>query len=92
MRRALLVLSVLAAACRSEADRERQEKRALEESISQSQDSVHKLNMKELEGTELSAEELATRQRLKEQAEEDQNGGNAPPPPQAPPETAEEGG
>lgn len=80
LRRAALLLAVLAAACRGEADRERQEKRALEESISRSQETVHKLNMKELEGTELSAEELATRRRLKEQAEEDENGGNTPEP------------
>lgn len=91
LRRAALLLAVLAAACRGEADRERQEKRALEESVSRSQETVHKLNMKELEGAELTAEEVATRQRLKEQAEEDENGGNSPPPPAAP-EPPEGGG
>lgn len=85
LRRALLALAVLAAACRSEADRERREKRALEESVSQSKEAVHKLNMKELEGAELTAEEQATRLRLKEQAEEDENGGNAPEPAATPP-------
>lgn len=90
MRRAGILAAVLAAAaCRNQAELERREKRALDESVSAAQDAAHKLNMKELEGGELSPEELARRQSLKEQIEEEQNGGNAPEPP---PEPAEEPG
>lgn len=84
--RAVLLLSFLAAgACRNAADLERREKRALQESVSQAKDEVHKLDLKELAGAELGPEEQALRRRLKEQAEEDENGGNAPEPPEPPP-------
>lgn len=86
LRRAVVLACVLAAgACRNEAALERREKRALEESVSQAKDEVHKLDLKELAGAELSPEEVALRQRLKEQAEEDENGGNAPSPTAAEP-------
>lgn len=80
MRLAPLLLALTAAGCRNEANLARREKRALEESVSQAQDQVHKLNMKELEGTELTEEEKSLRQKLKEQAAEDENGGNTPEP------------
>lgn len=89
MRAAGLLLLAALAACRRQVDLERREKRALEESVSQAQDQVHKLNMKEIAGEQLSAEEAALRQRLKEQAEEDQNGGEGKPPQ---PEPAPDGG
>jgi hypothetical protein len=76
----LALLSAALTACRREADLERREKRALAESVSQAQDTVHKLNMKELGGAALSDEEVALRKKLKEQAEEDQNGGEGRPP------------
>lgn len=90
LRRAWLALALVgAAACRNEADISRREKRALDESVAESKDKVHKLNMKELEGAELTEEEKAVRQKLKEQAAEDENGGNTPEPsveePAAPP-------
>lgn len=84
LRRAVLLLVLTASACRNEANLQRQEKRALEKSVSQAQEQVHKLNMKERNGSELTEEEKAARQKLKEQADEDQNGGNTPEPPAAP--------
>lgn len=89
-RAAILLLVLAAAACRRQAELERSEKKALEESVSQAQDQVHKLNMKEVSGEELTAEEAALRQRLKDQAEEDQHGGEGRP--QPPAEASPDGG
>ena len=91
MRPALLLLVVLAgSSCRNEGRLERQEKRAQDEAVSKSKDEVHKLNMKEIQGAELTPEETAARQMLKEVIEEEENGGNAPEPPPAPPAEASE--
>lgn len=91
LKRAWLGLVLLgAAACRNESELTRREKRALEASVAESKDTVHKLNMKELEGGELTQEEKAGRQRLKEQAAEDENGGNSPEPPPGTPDAAPE--
>lgn len=77
--RSLLVCGVFAAgACRNKAELERQERRALEESVSRAQDQIHKLNMKELSGEALSEAEAELRRRLSEQAAEDANGGDTP--------------
>ena len=84
MRLVAILLVVLAgSSCRNEANRERQEKRALEETVTKAKDEVHKLNMKELEGGELTPDEVAARQLLKELAQEEENGGDAPEPPDA---------
>ncbi|MBI5596239.1 MAG: hypothetical protein HY928_09155 [Elusimicrobia bacterium] len=58
----------------SEAD----EKRALDRSIAAAQERAHELKMKEINGTELSAEEQAEKQRFNEQAAEDEHGGTLP--------------
>jgi hypothetical protein len=90
LRPAALLLVVLAgSSCRNEAKLERQEKRAQDESVSKAKDEVHKINMKELEGAELTPEEAAARQVLKDVIEEEENGGNAPPPPEPPPSAEE---
>lgn len=73
---AALLLAGLASACGR--PKEAEEKRDLEKSISAAQDRAHQIKMKEANGAELSAEELAEKQRLLEQAAEDSNEGTLP--------------
>lgn len=83
----ILVSTALLSACGR--PKEADEKRALEESISAAQDRAHEIKMKELNGTELSAEEQAEKQRLAEQAAEDSNEGTLPEEMRPPAETQE---